>query len=127
MVLDQRSYRASVIETDTSHAFLEVDLVGSSSCWLHWRNIVNKRGRGTLLHTVLGVVVEIAGEWLLGGPRQPPKAQRAGASIRLDERHDEAVSNYKRTPPPSSDAAWRLIHSILGSMKPSPRGRHGEM
>ena len=81
----------------------------------------------TLLHTVLGVVVEIAGEWLLGGPRQPPKAQRAGASIRLDERHDEAVSNYKRTPPPSSDAAWRLIHSILGSMKPSPRGRHGEM
>ena len=67
MVLDQRSYRASVIETDTSHAFLEVDLVGSGS-WLHWRNIVNKRGRGTLLHTVLGVVVEIAGEWLLGGP-----------------------------------------------------------
>jgi uncharacterized membrane protein YeaQ/YmgE (transglycosylase-associated protein family) len=68
------------------------------------RNIVNKRGRGTLLHTVLGVVVVIAGEWLLG-PGRPPKTQHAGASIRLDEIHNDAVSNYKRTPPPSSEAA----------------------
>ena len=68
------------------------------------RNIVNKRGRGTLLHTVLGVVVVIAGEWLLG-PGRPPKAECAGASIRLDERHDDAVSNYERTSHPSSDAA----------------------
>ena len=65
------------------------------------RNMVNKRGRGTLLHSVLGVMVVIAGEWLLGGPRRPPKTLRAGASIRPDERYDEAVSNYKRTPPPS--------------------------
>jgi uncharacterized membrane protein YeaQ/YmgE (transglycosylase-associated protein family) len=67
------------------------------------RNIVNKRGKGTHIHTVLGVVVVIAGEWLLRGPRRPPKTQRAGASIRLDERLDDAVSNYKRTPPPSSE------------------------
>ena len=68
------------------------------------RNIVNKRGRGTLLHTVLGVVVVIAGEWLLG-PGRPPKTQRAGTSIRLDERHDDAVSTHQRKPPPSSEAA----------------------
>ena len=48
------------------------------------RNIVNKRGRGTLLHTVLGVMVVIAGEWLLR-PGRPPKTQRAGAFIQLDE------------------------------------------
>ena len=69
------------------------------------RNIVNKRGRVTLFHIVLGLVLVIAGKWLLGRPRRPPKTQRAGASIRLDERLDDAVSNYKRTPPPSSDAA----------------------
>jgi uncharacterized membrane protein YeaQ/YmgE (transglycosylase-associated protein family) len=67
------------------------------------RNIVNKRGRGTLLPTVLGVVVVIAGEWLLG-PGRPPKTQRAGASIRLDERHDDAVSTHQRKPPSSEVA-----------------------
>jgi uncharacterized membrane protein YeaQ/YmgE (transglycosylase-associated protein family) len=67
------------------------------------RNIVNKRGRGILLPTMLGVVVVIAGEWLLG-PGRPPKTQRAGAAIRLDERHNDAVSTHQRKPP-SSEAA----------------------
>ena len=53
--------------------------------------------------SALGVVVVIAGEWLLG-PGRPPKTQRAGASIRLDERHDDAVSTHQRKPP-SSEAA----------------------
>jgi uncharacterized membrane protein YeaQ/YmgE (transglycosylase-associated protein family) len=30
------------------------------------RNIVNKRGRVTLFHIVLGLVLVIAGKWLLG-------------------------------------------------------------
>jgi uncharacterized membrane protein YeaQ/YmgE (transglycosylase-associated protein family) len=46
-------------------AFLTWILLGLVSGCIG-RNIVNKRGRVTLFHIVLGLVLVIAGKWLLG-------------------------------------------------------------
>jgi hypothetical protein len=71
------------------------------------RKIVNKQGAGLLLDIVLGVVGAIAVGWLLSlprRPRRPPKTNRAGASIRLDDEAADAVA-AKPVPSESSDAA----------------------
>ena len=53
-------------------------------------------------------------------------AAQRGASIRLDERHDDAVSNYKRTPPPSSGGARRQARTNILNLQIEPRITNSE-